>query len=76
MGFLAQGNFGVRMDLEDDESEVGRMVTAIRFMKKNMSEMIAEISDILGQMSEGNYQVAIEKEYVGEFVAIKESIIK
>ena len=76
MGYLAQGNFGVRMDLEDDESEVGRMVTAIRFMKKNMSEMIAEISDILGQMSEGNYQVAIEKEYVGEFVAIKESIIK
>ena len=76
MGYLAQGNFGVRMDLEDDESEVGRMVTAIRFMKKNMSEMIAEISDILGQMSEGNYQVAIEKEYVGEFVAIKESLIK
>ena len=76
MGFLAQGNFGVRMDLEDDESEVGQMVAAIRFMKKNMSEMIAEISDILGQMSEGNYQFAIEKEYVGEFVAIKESIIK
>ena len=47
MGYLAQGNFGVRMDLEDDESEVGRMVTAIRFMKKNMSEMIAEISDII-----------------------------
>lgn len=76
MGFLAQGNFGVRMDLEDDESEVGQMVTAIRFMKKNMSEMIAEISYILGQMGEGNYQFTLEKEYVGEFVEIKESIIK
>ena len=76
MGHLAHGDFGVRMDLEEDASEVGQMVAAIRFMKKNMSEMIAEISDILGQMSDGNYQVAIEKEYVGEFVAIKESIIK
>ena len=76
MGHLAHGDFSVRMDLEEDASEVGQMVAAIRFMKKNMSEMIAEISDILGQMSDGNYQVAIEKEYVGEFVAIKESIIK
>lgn len=76
MGHLAHGDFGVRMDLEEDASEVGQMVAAIRFMKKNMSEMIAEISDILGQMSDGNYQVAIEKEYVGEFVAIKESLIK
>lgn len=76
MGYLAHGNFGVRMDLEEDESEVGQMVTAIRFMKKNMHEMIAEISYILGEMGEGNYQFAIEKEYVGEFVEIKESIIK
>ena len=76
MGYLAQGNFGVRMDLEEDESEVGQMVAAIRFMKKNMHEMIAEISYILGEMGEGNYQFTIEKEYVGEFVEIKESIIK
>lgn len=76
MGYLAQGNFGVRMDLEDDESEVGQMVTAIRFMKKNMSEMIAEISEVLGKMGDGDYQFTLEKEYVGEFVEIKESIIK
>jgi len=76
MGYLAHGNFGVRMDLEEDESEVGQMVAAIRFMKKNMHEMIAEISYILGEMGEGNYQFTIEKEYVGEFVEIKESIIK
>lgn len=76
MGHLAHGDFSVRMDLEEDASEVGQMVAAIRFMKKNMSEMIAEISAILGEMGEGNYQFTIEKEYVGEFVAIKDSIIK
>ena len=76
MGHLAHGDFGVRMDLEEDASEVGQMVAAIRFMKKNMHEMITEISYILGEMGEGNYQVVIEKEYVGEFIEIKESIIK
>lgn len=76
MEHLAHGDFGVRMDLEEDASEVGQMVAAIRFMKKNMHEMITEISYILGEMGEGNYQFVIEKEYVGEFIEIKESIIK
>lgn len=76
MEHLAHGDFGVRMDLEEDASEVGQMVAAIRFMKKNMHEMITEISYILEEMGEGNYQFVIEKEYVGEFIEIKESIIK
>lgn len=75
MGYLAKGDFSVPLDLQEDESEVGQMVTAISFMKKNMHEMIAEISDILGEMSNGNYQIEATQEYVGEFVRIKESII-
>ena len=73
---LSEGDFDGDIEVAPDESEVGQMVAAIRFMKKNMSEMIAEISAILGEMGEGNYQFTIEKEYVGEFVEIKESIIK
>ena len=76
MGYLAQGDFSEPLDLQEDESEVGQMVASISFMKKNMSEMIAEISQILGQMGEGNYKIDIQKEYVGEFIEIKESIIK
>ena len=75
MGYLAKGDFSEPLDLKEDESEVGQMVTAISFMKKNMHEMIAEISDILGEMSNGNYQIEATQEYVGEFVRIKESII-
>jgi len=76
MGYLAKGDFSEPLDLKEDESEVGQMVTAIAFMKKNMHEMIAEISYILGEMSNGNYQAEAEKEYVGEFIHIKESIVE
>lgn len=73
---LAQGHFDKEMDMYADESEVGKMVEAIAFMKQNFSNMIREISDVLGQMGQGNYQVEVTQEYVGEFVHIKESLIK
>ena len=73
---LAQGRFDKEMDMYADESEVGKMVEAISFMKQNFSNMIHEISDVLGQMGSGNYHVEVTQEYVGEFVKIKESLIK
>lgn len=73
---LAKGRFDKEMDMYADESEVGKMVEAIAFMKQNFSNMIHEISDVLGQMGSGNYHVEVTQEYVGEFVQIKESLIK
>ena len=76
MAALAPGNFSKDVDMEADESEVGQMVAAITFMKKNFSDMISEISSVLGEMGQGNYKVDITQEYVGEFIKIKESLIK
>ncbi len=76
MTALAHGNFHMSLDLMEDDTEVGQMVGAMKFMKQNLVNMIQEISGILGQMSSGNYQVAIKQEYVGEFIEIKESLIK
>lgn len=76
MEVLAEGNFHVELDLEENDSEVGRMVKAVSFMKRNLSGMVEEITGILEQMGNGNYNIRLEKEYVGEFVAIKESFIK
>lgn len=73
---LAKGSFAKEMDMQPDESEVGKMVEAIIFMKQNFSSMIHEISDVLGQMGSGNYHVEVTQEYVGEFVKIKDSLIK
>lgn len=76
MEALAAGNFHMDLDLKENESEVGRMVTAVSFMKKNILGMMQEITDNLGQMGNGNYNIKILQEYVGEFVAIKESFLK
>lgn len=73
---LARGNFQTTTDLKEDESEVGIMVAAIQFMNQNFSKMITEISTVLGKMGEGNYNVQLDEQYVGEFVAIKDSMTK
>ncbi|MCI9079216.1 MAG: HAMP domain-containing protein [Lachnospiraceae bacterium] len=75
MAELADGNFKVPLDLKEDESEVGSMVASINFMKNNITGMVREISDTLEQMSNGDYNINIQQEYVGEFIQIKESFI-
>lgn len=73
---LAQGRFDMKITMKADDSEVGKMVGAIAFMKENFSNMITEISAVLGAMGEGRYNIEITQEYVGEFVRIKESLLK
>lgn len=74
MAALADGDFSEPLDLKEDESEVGSMVTAIAFMKNNLLHMIQEISQALEQMGNGNYQIELQEEYVGEFIKIRESL--
>ena len=76
MEVLAGGEFHVELDLEEDESEVGRMVAAIAFMKENLLGMIQEITQTLEKMGNGNYRVEIRQEYVGEFISIKDSLVQ
>lgn len=73
---LAGGEFHVELDMEEDESEVGKMVSAIAFMKKNLLGMIKEITQTLEKMGNGDYRIEIRQEYVGEFVSIKESFVQ
>lgn len=76
MALLAEGNLHTDFDLVEDDSEVGNMVAAIRFMKNNMAAIIDEISYILEQMGQGNYVITVNQEYVGEYVKIKDSLNK
>ena len=73
---LANGRFDVSWDMKEDETEVGQMVGNIEFMKKNFLNMISEISEVLSQMGSGDYNINVKQEYVGEFIAIKESMLK
>lgn len=73
---LAAGDFHTELSLQVDDSEVGNMAGSIALMKQNMTLMIEEISEVLESMGNGNYNISIEQEYVGEFGQIKESFLK
>ena len=69
---LAKGNLDADLgDLKENNSEVGRMVGALAYMKENFSKMITEIAEVLGSMGSGNYKVQVKETYVGEFIKIK-----
>ena len=71
---ISEGNFEGEVEVTQDDSEVGQMIQAIAFMKSNFSNMITEISNTLEQMAQGDYQVELKQEYVGEFIKIRESM--
>ena len=76
LGELSQGHLDVDLTrMHVDESEVGRMVGALQYMENNFNDMISEISNVLESMAQGNYRVDVNKEYVGDFFKIKESLL-
>lgn len=73
---LSEGDFHEAFDMTADDSEVGRMVAAIQFMKENLVKIIGEITTVLEQMGNGNYNITLEQNYVGEFSVIRDSFYK
>jgi len=73
---LSEGDFHETFNMMEDDSEVGRMVSAINFMKDNLVKIIGEITAVLEQMGNGNYDIALEQNYVGEFSVIRDSFYK
>ncbi len=71
---IAGGDFSQEINLKADETEVGKMVQAIEFMKENMHAMVGEIADVLENMGNGDYRIETKVRYVGEFKQIEESL--
>ena len=70
---LAAGDLHSEFHMQKDDSEVGRMVEAICYMKSSLTNIIGEITSILDQMGQGNYQVTIRQEYVGDYQLIRDA---
>ena len=75
METMANGQLHAPFEMEPDESEVGSMVASIQSMKESISGIINEISTILKQMGEGNYNIKITQEYVGDYELIRDSFV-
>lgn len=70
---LASGDLHSDFDMQQDDSEVGAMVQAIHYMKNSLAAIIGEITTVLAQMGQGNFQIALCEEYVGDYQLIQES---
>ena len=74
MKYMAEGDFSKVLELEENDTEVGTMVKSINSMKKNMGEMIGEVTGILEQMGNGNYRFETSANYIGVFQVIEDSL--
>lgn len=76
MTSLAAGDLSKEFNLAENESEVGKMIGSIHFMKSNLNDMIHEISYVLNEMANDNFNLKVEKDYIGEYSHIRESLQK
>lgn len=72
-GEMAKGNMSVSVNYESRD-ELGSMAKNIKRTNELLSAYIDDISEKLGQISEGDLRVAVDMEYIGDFAAIKHAM--
>lgn len=73
MILVAGGNLSAPFELEEDNTEIGTLISSIRKTKRFLHLIIADISRFLEALSQGNLSVNVTEEYIGEFEAIERS---
>ncbi len=73
---LENGDLTSDVNISYDTIETNDLTTSISNTVNNLSDYIGEISRVLEQMSNGNFNLDITKEYHGDFAPLKVSLNK
>lgn len=73
MILVAGGNLSAPFELEEDNTEIGTLISSIKKTKRFLHLIIADISRFLEALSQGNLSVNVTEKYIGEFEAIERS---
>ena len=73
---LSVGDLTSDISVIDRKDEIGTLNQSLINTVNFLREYITEISAVLGKISNGELNVEIEKEYIGDFVSIKDSMEK
>jgi methyl-accepting chemotaxis protein len=73
---MAKGDLSFRTTLQPDTSEVGQMVLASQQCKETMLRYISDISEKLSLMANGNMDVEVDIDYIGDFAPIRKSLVQ
>ncbi len=74
---ISQGRFDSNLEVRSDD-EIGALSSSFNTMTDTLETLIAEIRDLLYEMSLGNFDISVSDEnlYVGSLSHIRESLIK
>ncbi len=73
---IAKGNLSSDFNLEPDTSEIGMLTHSLLSTKSTLKKYISDISSHLSEMSNGNMDLEIDIDYIGDFAPIKASMQK
>lgn len=68
---LSEGVLDSEFDLEEDNTEIGRMIGAIKNTKSFLQHIIGNISDSLNRLADGDVSFDITGDYIGQFQEMK-----
>ena len=71
---LSLGNLSSETHLQADDSEIGMLIGAMLETKQELKKYIEDIRDKMTQMAQGDMDLHMDLDYIGEFSEIKESI--
>lgn len=73
---ISKGNLSTELLLEADTSEIGMLVYSMKQIKSTLKTYISDINDKLNEMSNNNFAISIDVDYIGDFLPIKNALIK
>ena len=76
IGLLAKGDLKTPTEIIRTEDETETLSVALSNTINNINGYISELSDILEDMSGGNFKLEVSDEFDGDFIIMKESLNK
>lgn len=70
---FSEGNLGVVIDISTDD-EIGILADNVKLTIAALKDMIQNISSVLSEMSNGNLNVVVEGNYIGDFLPIRTAL--
>lgn len=71
---LAEGDLTTRIQLKEDETELGMLVSGINHTQSNLKLYIQEIERLLQELAKGNLNIRSQVKFKGDFVQISHAI--
>ncbi len=70
---VGNGNLSIKSSIHTND-ELGRLSEIFENTSATLNSYIGEISEVLTQISTGNLNLIVEREYIGDFQAIKDTL--